>query len=185
LESQDENSKNPYIAEARKIYADEDEASGFASACLNAEKAALNLIAGAEQYSHGLRLKLKKKNYETACVNAVIARLTELKAVDDSRYAKLWLGSKIRSKRTSPMRLLKALRAKGIEHGEAEAALKECMDEEAEIMLLGSFIKSYSKKIKSKIDKGAASLRYLLKTEGFSPQAISHFVTGEKNSLSP
>jgi regulatory protein len=179
LESQNDNSKNPYIAEAAKICPDEDEAFAFACACLNAEKAALNLIAGAEQYSRGLKLKLQRKHYEPACVNAVIARLTELKAVDDSRYARLWLGSKIRSKRTSPRRLLAALRAKSIDHDEAEAALKELLDEESEFLLLGRFMKDHAKKIKKEADKSAASLRYLFKNEGFSSQAISRFLGDE------
>jgi regulatory protein len=131
-----------------------------------AEKAALRLIARAEQCTQGLRRKLERKGYSAACVDTVISDLLELKLIDDNRYARLWLESRLRFART-PKRLLASLCAKGIDRDDAEAALKTVLDEETEAALLARFVKRKK--------RDAAELKYLLKGEGFSPAAIRRF----------
>jgi len=135
------------------------------------EKSALRLIARAEQCSSGLSRKLEKRGFETANIDAVISRLCELKLLDDNRFARLWLQSRLRLTRT-PRRLLSSLCARGIHHDDAHAALKEVLDEETELNLLTRFAKKYKQKIS---DTGFNSLKYLLKNEGFSTAAIHQF----------
>jgi regulatory protein len=155
--------------EGSEISAEEEAGFRFASACLRAEKIALRLIARAEQTSFGLTRKLIKRRLEAACVNAVLSRLCELELIDDSRFARLWLESRLRLTR-SPRRLLSALAGRGISHEDAEAALKTVLDEETEFALLSRFVKKYSPKMEGR------SLKYLLKSEGFSPQAIQQYL---------
>jgi regulatory protein len=174
---------SPYIAggyiAGREINADEEEAFRFASACLRAEKRALQLIARAEQTVFGLSRKLKKRGYEPACIRAVIAQLCELGLLDDRRYARLWLESRISRQATSPRRLLAAICSRGIERHDAEAALKETLDDEAERQLLERYVQKLRRK--GAVTDGAdndpdptvlRSLRYTLKNEGFSSLAI-------------
>ena len=144
---------------------------------LLAEKAALRLIARAEQCTQGLVLKLEKRGHEAACVNAVISRLCEQKLIDDRRFAQLWLESRIHLTR-SPRRLLASLCARGIDRGDAEAALKTVLDEETELALLARFVKKHTQKAARKREETSYTLKHLLKSEGFSPQAIKRF-TGE------
>ena len=127
----------------------------------NAEKKALRLIARAEQCSAGLLRKLEKRGVKNAIAAEVISRLTETGLLDDARFSRLWLQSRLRLTRT-PRRLLAGLCARGIPHNEAETALANILDEEVEIAMLERFIKKYAKKA----DK------YALKYEGFSKQAI-------------
>lgn len=173
---------NPNSAEGRAVSAEEENALRFASACLSAEKAALRLIARAEQCTAGLRRKLEKRKHESACVNAVISRLCELRLLDDSRYAKLWLESRLRFAR-SPRRLLSSLCARGIDRDDAEAALKTALDEDAETSLLVRFVKKYARKQANSQTRGgedaARSLKFLLKSEGFSHAAIQRFLDEE------
>ena len=175
-----------YIADdyaiGREINADEEEAFRFASACLRAEKRALQLIARAEQTAFGLSRKLKKRGHDTACINAVTAQLCALNLLDDRRYARLWLESRISRQATSPRRLLAALRSRGIDRHDAEAALKETLDDEAEQQLLERYVQKLRRKGNVADDadndpEGAnsailRSLRYTLKNEGFSSPAI-------------
>ena len=161
------------MAEGSEISAVEEAAFRFASACLRAEKAALRLIARAEQCTLGLARKLEKRGHETACVNAALSRLIELKLVDDLRFARLWLESRLRLTR-SPRRLLSSLAGRGIDREDAQFALKTVLDEETELALLTRFAEKHSRKAANRRVEGR-SLKYLLKSEGFSPQIIQQF----------
>ena len=170
---------NPDTAGGMEINAAEEAAFRLASACLRAEKAALRLIARAEQCTPGLVRKLKKRGHESACINAVISRLTELKLLDDRRFAQLWLESRLRLAR-SPRRLLSSLCSRGIDRDDGESALKAALDEDTEHALLIRFVKRHSRKAAGN-DNGAVtrSLKYLLKNEGFSSAAIQKFFDEE------
>jgi len=142
-----------------------------------AEKTALNLIARAEQCSAGLSRKLEKRKHDTSVINKVIFNLTEKKLIDDSRYSRFWLQSRLRFTR-SPRQLLSSLCAKGIDRDDAQSALKSVLDEETEYALLERFVKIYEKKSAKKKDNHGdvtRSLKFLLKNEGFSFQAVQKF----------
>ena len=166
---------DPKDAEEREINAGEEAAFRFASACLRAEKAALRLIARAEQCTNGLTRKLEQRGHSTVCVNTVISRLAELKLLDDRRYAQLWLESRLCLTR-SPRRLLSALCGRGINRDDAQAALKTALDEEAEFAMLTRFVKRHSRKKGGEGENTARSFKYLLKSEGFSALAIERFL---------
>ena len=136
------------------------------------ERAALRLIARAEQCSFGLKRKLERRNYEPACINAAIFRLIDLELIDDRRFACLWLESKLHIAR-SPRRLLVSLCGRGIARSDAEAALKTVLDEESEFALLQRFVNKLKKTDK---DSDPRKLKYLLKSEGFSTAAIHRFL---------
>jgi len=157
---------------------DEDAAFRFASECQRAEKAALRLIARAEQCSLGLARKLEKRKFSAECVNTVISRLIDLKLVDDSRFSRLWLESRIRFAR-SPRRLLVSLCGRGIDRDDAEAAIKTVLDEETEYTVLMRFVKKHIKKLSRKNEKNSVSIKHLLRNEGFSQQAITRFTESE------
>ena len=138
--------------------------------CSRTEKAALRLIARAEQNSNGLRLKLESRGYKKECINTVIEKLTGLNLINDSRYANLWLQSRLHLTR-SPRRLLAGLCGRGISRREAETALKNVLNDETEFSLLVRFADKYKRKIKDKKE-----LKYFLKSESFSAQAIEEFL---------
>jgi len=163
---------------AVEITAFEEAAFRHASACLRAEKTALRLIARAEQCVGGLKRKLEKRGHETACVNAVIERLCALSLLDDSRFARLWLESRLRITR-SPRQLLSSLCLRGLDHDDAQSALKNVLDDETEYTLLLRFVKKNEKKVKRKTAEKSdfnRTLKYLLKSEGFSHTAVQRFL---------
>jgi len=165
---------SPPIIEGSKISAEEETAFRHASACLRAEKTALRLIARAEQCISGLRRKLEKRGHKPTCVSAVIDRLCALSLLDDSRFARLWLESRLRLTRT-PRRLFAALNAKGIDREDAQAALKDVLDDETEYALLSRFVKKQMRKSRNQNDDDRRALKFLLKAEGFSFAALERF----------
>lgn len=171
---QEFNDDSRYVP-GTEISAEEADAFRFAAACLRAEKAALGLVARAEQCVFGLSRKLEKGGHQAACVRAVIARLTELEIVDDRRFARLWLQSRINRRSDTPRKLLTGLRSRGIDRDAAAGALKSALHLEAEKALLDRYI---AKNRLLEGDLGAAdrsSLKFRLKQEGFSSGLIQHF----------
>jgi regulatory protein len=173
----DESLFNPGTAEGRDINADEEAGFRFASACLRAEKAALQLIARAEQTIAGLSRKLEKRGHGTACVRAVLSQLAELALVDDCRYARLWLESRASSRASSPRRLLAALCARGIDREDAERALRSVLDSETEAALLARYAKKILRSRRSAAP--SFSLKHALRGEGFSRAAVEIFLEQE------
>jgi regulatory protein len=172
-----ENLYTPGMAEGLEISAEEEKGFRFASACMRTEKVALQLIARAEQTVYGISRKLQKRGHDTGCIHAVISRLCDMGLLDDRRYAGLWIESRIIRQTSSPRRLLMALCAR-VDRNDAEAALKEALGEGAELQLLERYVKKLQRKqANSDSDDSAAarSLRYTLKSEGFSSQAIHQY----------
>jgi regulatory protein len=170
----DETLYTPGLAEGREISRPEEDGFRFASACLRAEKAALQLIARAEQTMFGLSRKLEKRGHEPACARAVIASLAEMGLVDDHRYAQLWLESRCGLRSTSPRRLFAGLCAKGIDRDDAESALKTVLDAETEPALLSRYAKKLRRSRRPPED--ARALKYALRAEGFSSAAIQGYL---------
>ena len=164
-------------AEGREISDDEEAAFRFAAACLRTEKTALRLLARAEQNTFGLSRKLEKRGYDPACVRAVLEQLGETGLLDDRRYARLWLETRLCRQSSGPWRLLAALRSRGIDSDDAEAALKESLDDETEFRLLLRYTEKFLRKHKTAgdSDEERRALKYTLKREGFSPQNIQRF----------
>ncbi len=111
-----------------------------AAACLDAEKAALSLVARSEQLSSRLGLKLRERGWTAAAAVQVVERLRSSGLVDDERYACLWLESRIRRKSEGRVALLAGLLSRGVPRDAASSALARTVTEEVEDMLLARFL---------------------------------------------
>ncbi|MDR3356361.1 MAG: recombination regulator RecX [Spirochaetaceae bacterium] len=132
---------------------------------------ALRLVARAEQFSLGLSLKLQKKGYSRDEIRSAVDTLVKTGMLDDQRYARLWVTSRIKRRADSPRELLCSLRGKGIGHGAAVAALKEALSAEVQLALLRRFAKK--KGICDTVNGSAA--REKLCFDGFSAEALDRF----------
>ncbi|MDR2659125.1 MAG: recombination regulator RecX [Spirochaetaceae bacterium] len=148
--------------------------AGAAEAALSGEKAALRdalrLVARAEQCVAGLSLKLQKKGYDRAVVKVVTASLAESGMLDDARYARLWLGSRVKHRPDTPRELISALRAKGISRYTAARALKEVLSASGENLELALLRRFTAKKGLGGLTE--ARLREKLRFEGFSSEVL-------------
>ncbi len=142
----------------------------FACVCLRAERAALSLVANAEQTIAGLERKLRERGHGEDYVRAVVEYMSDIGAVSDERYAELWLRSRLSMKADSPHKLLAALRAKGIDRATAKNALDAALDFDTELALL----KKYAAKNRLE-SMSQRERRQKLRFEGFSADAVSTF----------
>lgn len=181
----DKNADASLFCEGRELAANEEEGLRFASACARAERTALRLIARAEQSFAGLLRKLEKRGHDRACAQRALSRLTELMLIDDERFARLWLESRIACRAASPRRLLAGLCSRGIERDLAETGIKAALDAEAELNLLRRYVKKIEKRknfgsiIRMNQAEPERSLKYYLKGEGFSSLAIEMYLDTE------
>jgi regulatory protein len=159
----------------KEISSDEEERFRFAAACLRAEKAAFRLVARAEQSVFGLSRKLEKAGYQAGCVRAVADRLVELDILNDRRFARSWLRSRLACKTDSPRKLQAGLRSRGIDRGDAGRVLQEALGPEDEAALLKRYMtkhRLFPPEEETRGGRWPVSLRFLLKREGFSQRAI-------------
>jgi regulatory protein len=137
-----------------------------------AEKAALRLIAHAEQNSRTLTVKLLKKGFDADVIKEVVSRFLDRNLLNDTRYAELWIRSRLSGrKKLSPLWLLGSLGKKGIDKKSSQKALENVLDEETEYSLLLNYVE------KMDIAKSKVTwvMKKQLKKEGFSPEALDRF----------
>jgi regulatory protein len=160
-----------YFFPGKEISAEEKAALDFAAGSYRAERAALRLVARAEQTRAGLSVKLEKRGHATVHARAAVSYLVELNIVDDLRFAGGWIRSRLRRGTDSPLGLVSGLCRRGIDPRVAREACKRALDLETEMDLLGKFI---AKKRPGLDGEGsdASFFRALLKREGFSPAAL-------------
>ena len=154
----------------RELPVDEEEAFRFAAACYRAEKAALRLIARAEQNSLGLTAKLERRFHDKAAVRAVVTSLLNRNLLDDERYAELWIRSRLR-KAPSPAQLLVSLGKRGIGRDSSREAVKKVLDPETEYALLLKYLERTGLAENGK----AISPRTELKFQGFSALVLERY----------
>jgi regulatory protein len=188
-----DTANEPYIPElynGKELNADEAAGLRFASECMAAEKAALKLIARAEQTPMGLLVKLEKRGHSGACIHQVLTRLKELNLLDEQRYIKLWLESRLARRADSPRHLLSCLCARGIDRNYAESGIKAILDTETELSLLKRYVKKLPKQKKfiqfinrSNADPQRSLISYL-KGQGFSFAVIEMYSEDEQAAIS-
>lgn len=72
-----------------------------------------------------VRQRLVRRGYPPDEIAAVIARLTSAKYLDDLDFAHLWVRSRALRQADAPVRLARALRAKGIGESDIRTALED------------------------------------------------------------
>ena len=89
--------------------------------------------------------------------------------LDDTRYAELWIRSRLSSKKKiTPLWLLGSLAKKGISRNSRQKALEKTLDPETEYHLLLNYLGT------ANIEETSATKAWL-KKEGFSPEVIGQF----------
>ena len=132
----------------------------------------MKLIARAEQNSFGLTAKLQKRGFEASVAKAVISRLQNRDFLNDTRYAELWLRSRLSQKKAlTPAWLLSSLRKKGIGRKSSIDALNSVFNPETEYSLLLRYLEKLDIGENDKVEY----LRLKLKKHGFSSAILDKY----------
>jgi regulatory protein len=126
-----------------------------------------HLLASRPRSEHELRLKLGRAGYEDDVVERALARLVELRLLDDSEFAAQWVAERAVSKGRSPEALVSELIDKGVDRSVAEEAVAASgVDVEQQARELAA---RFASKVASKpLEKQAESLLGRLLRRGFS-----------------
>ncbi|MDR1352462.1 MAG: RecX family transcriptional regulator [Treponema sp.] len=163
-----------WAVQGAEISAREAESFRFAAGCYRAERAALALVARAEQTRLGLKGKLERKGINSVYAGAALDYLERLGIISDERFAGLWLESKLRrigagrGGKLCPRKLLGSLLGRSVPSGIARKALSSALDSGTEWLLLDSYIAG----VFPDFDKDDISVRQKLKAAGFSSAVI-------------
>jgi len=95
----------------------------------DAWNAAVKWLAVRARTTHEVRKALERAGYAIEEINAVIARLTAARYLDDADFARTWVSTRAQRGAAGPVRLARELRAKGIPDGEIVAALRGLNEE--------------------------------------------------------
>ncbi|MDR1804034.1 MAG: recombination regulator RecX [Treponema sp.] len=160
------------LDDGRELSAQEEEALRFAASCYRAETAALRLIARAEQSVLGLTAKLEQRGYDHPVVKMVISRLLDRDLLNDERFARLWVNSRLSYGKTqSPLWLRVSLGKKGIDRNLSGKAVESLLDSETEYALL----LKYLEKTGLSDGRNESFLKTQLKSEGFSYEVLDRY----------
>lgn len=92
----------------------------------------VDLLARRDHSVQELRQKLLQRNYSPDTVEIVLTRLQEKGYLDDERFARIWIRSRLRKQPESPAMLKAGLLKKGVDRQTAEDALAAAeLDSEA------------------------------------------------------
>lgn len=100
--------------------------------------AALNLISYRPRAAGELRGKLREKGYAPEAVDAAVARMQELRYLDDEAFAERWVESRQASRPRSERMLKRELAQKGVDKETIERTVEEAgVDEYGDALALG------------------------------------------------
>lgn len=128
------------------------------------------LLATTARSEGELRSRLSGAGYQAAVVERVVARLIELRLIDDLAFARNWIERRARSRGLSPAAAVAELEAKGVRRDTAEAAVVAAgLDEDA--VALDWAVRLAGKVAHRPLAEQAGRLREMLLRRGFSAEA--------------
>lgn len=104
-----------------------------------AKDKAISLLKIREHSSEELRRKLRMRGFPSEEIEATISYFIQEDIINDSRFAKLYLDSLIRTKTFGFYGLLAKLQSRGVVRAEAQKLVQENLNLEAEIEIARKF----------------------------------------------
>jgi regulatory protein len=128
------------------------------------------LLATSARSERELRDRLAAASFDPEVIEATIARLAELRLVDDADFARRWVEERSARKGLGPVKLRAELASKGVDPVAVEEALAEVvLDEEAgATAVAASLVRKVARK---PLQAQAASLWQMLRRKGYSSEA--------------
>lgn len=126
---------------------------------------------------HEIRARLKLKGYDDTAVDKVVSDLEKLGDIDDVKFARLWVESRMHMNPAGDVVLKHELREKGVSDSIIEATLNEKAEKYDEYEVAFSMAKDQFERFK-KLDRKKASKRVydFLMRRGFKYDTIRRII---------
>ena len=159
----------------------DDGASEAEEALAAAIERAGRYIAHRPRSERQVRAKLTGLEYDDTTIDAAVARLIELRLIDDEDFARRWIEERARTKGKAPDVLVSELRARGVSREVAEEALAEVgLDEDTQALEVAA--KLVRKVLRFPLGEQGPRLYELMRRRGF---AHEHAEAGARAVLPP
>ena len=149
-----------------------------------AKQRAFHLLAVRARSEKELRTKLKERGYDESVVEDVIARLRELRYLDDESFAREWARNLAVNRLWGNIRIEASLRDKGIPRGLIELVIRQAREELSEQKALRALLKKKERGRSLKMDdKDKRRLARTLMGKGFPLDLIINILRTPKEDL--
>ncbi|MFH1037057.1 MAG: regulatory protein RecX [PVC group bacterium] len=136
-------------------------------------ESALRLLNYRERSRKEIFDKLAGKGYSAAAIGTVVERLTRLDLLDDEKFARLWVRSRVRFRPRAAWLIGRELRAKGIEEGLARRVMDEEMPPDREREAVREMAKKRARYYRGEPpDAARRKLFFYLARRGFASDTI-------------
>ena len=113
---------------------------------VEAERKGLDLLAMREHSRIQLRTKLLRREFPPEAVEAAMQRLAASGALDEERFARSWVESRLRRRPEGPGLLRAGLASRGIDRETADRVVGEAVDDEVLEAALGQTVEKLRRK---------------------------------------
>lgn len=151
-----------------------------ASQLIQAREQALSLLARKEETRFLLRRKLLQRSYAEHAIIAALDYLQDRGLLDDARFAREWLRSRLRRRPEGERVLIARLRERGVSNDVANQALNHVLEQDPD-----SIIRAALRLLERADPTGAQDrddLRYQLRAAGFSSGVIGEAMERRKTT---
>ncbi len=140
-------------------------------------ESALRILTYRERSRKELKDRLLGKKYSPEAVSATIEKLERLELLDDEKFARLWVNSRINFKPRSAWLIERELREKGIEPETARAILEELLPPDREREAARQLAEGRIRHYRGQTPEAARrKLFAYLARRGFSPGLVREIV---------
>ncbi len=149
-----------------------------------AKQKAFRLLAMRARSEKELRSKLKERGFNESVVEAVAARLRELKYLDDESFARQWAHNLAVNRLLGNKRIEASLREKGVPRALTEQVITEVREEISEQEAMRALIRKKEEKSTIKMDeREKRRLARSLMVKGFPPDLIFDMLITSKEEF--
>ena len=149
-----------------------------------AKQKAFRLLAMRARSEKELRSKLKERGFNESVVEAVAARLRELKYLDDESFARQWAHNLAVNRLLGNKRIEASLREKGVPRALTEQVITEVREEISEQETMRALIRKKEEKSSIKMDeREKRRLARSLMVKGFPPDLIFDMLITSKEEF--
>ncbi len=141
---------------------------------IDAEEKAIELLARRDHSVSRLKAKLVERGFDAGAVDAACASLLRRGYLDDGRFARLWLESRIRRRNEGRAKLLAGLVGRGVDRMVAAQALSEIVSDSYEEEAFSRAVAEIERVARGEPKRIARRLS----TRGFRAEFIGRYLDG-------
>ena len=149
-----------------------------------AKQRAFRLLAMRARSEKEIRVKLKERGFDESAVRSAVARLRELKYLDDKSFARQWARNLALNKLQGDRRIEESLREKGIHRDVIKQVISELRKEFSEEQAIRQFIRKKDLSNAGHSDgKEKRRLARNLMSRGFPPELIFDMLSSPREEF--